>query len=88
MKTKIKCHGEEVTDFYDKKTRIISKNSIIPKALTFLAKNSLDYPLLKDGNYYPKAFLKECNYIEKKVVKHIHDNLSDFSYSSGESDEE
>ena len=32
-------------------------------------------------------FLKECKYIEKKVVMHINDNLSDFSYSD-ESDEE
>ena len=30
--------------------------------------------------------LKECKYIEKKVVKHIHDSLKDFSYSSDESD--
>ena len=28
----------------------------------------------------------ECKYIEKKVVRHIYDNLSDFSYSSDESD--
>ena len=33
-------------------------------------------------------FLKECKCIEKKVVRHIHDNLSDFSYSSDESDGE
>ena len=31
--------------------------------------------------------LKECKYIERKVVRHIHDNLSYFS-SSDESDEE
>ena len=31
--------------------------------------------------------IKECNYIEKKVVRHIIDNLSDFS-SSDETDEE
>ena len=31
-----------------------------------------------------QVFLKECKYIEKKVIRHIHDNLSDFSYSSGE----
>ena len=37
-----------------------------------------------------KVFLKECKYIEKKVIRHINDNLNDFSsfssYSS--SDEE
>ena len=32
--------------------------------------------------------LKECKYIEKKVVRYIHDNLSNFSYSSDDSDEE
>ena len=40
--------------------------------------------LLKNDNYYPQTFLKECKYIEKKVVRHIHDNLSNFSYSSEE----
>ena len=42
---------------------------------------SLDYALKKDENYYPQVFLKEHKYIEKKVVRHINDNLSDFSYS-------
>ena len=32
-------------------------------------------------------FSKECKYIEKKVVRHIHDNLSDFSSDDDESDE-
>ena len=39
-------------------------------------------------SYYPQVFLKECEYIEKKVVRHIPENLSDFSYSSNESNEE
>ena len=30
---------------------------------------------------YPQVLLKECKYIEKKVVRHINDILSDFSYS-------
>ena len=47
----------------------------------------MDSALKKDGNYYSQVFLKECKYIEKKVVGHINDNLSDFSYSD-ESDEE
>ena len=38
--------------------------------------------------FYPQVFLKDCKYIEKKVVGHIHDNLSDFSYSSDDSNEE
>ena len=35
---------------------------------------------------YASAF-KECKYIEKKVVRHIHDNLSHFSSDDDESDE-
>ena len=31
----------------------------------------------KDDNYYPQVFLKECKYIEKKVIRHINDDLSD-----------
>ena len=27
-------------------------------------------------------FLQECHHIKKKVVRHIHDTVSDFSYSS------
>ena len=33
---------------------------------------------LKDENCYQQVFLKECNYIQKKVIRHINDNLSDF----------
>ena len=55
---------------------------------TYLTVISLDSALKKDDNYCPQVLLKECKYIEKKVVRHIHDNLSDFSYSSDESNEE
>ena len=50
---------------------------------------SLDSALKKDDHYYPQVFLKECKYIKKKITKHIHDNLSDFSSSdySDDSDE-
>ena len=45
--------------------------------------------VLENGeSYYTQVFLKECKCIEKKVIKHIHDNLSDFPSSSDESDEE
>ena len=80
MKIKIKSHGDEVTDFYDKKIPMVDSNH------TCLAVISLDSALKKDGNHYPQVFLKECKYIEKKVTRHINDNLSDFS-SSDESDE-
>ena len=75
-------HGNEVPVFYDKKIpKLESKH-------TSLAVISLDSALKKDDNYYPQVFLKECKYIEKKVVRHIHCNLSDFSYSSDEFDKE
>ena len=54
---------------------------------TCLAVISLNCALKKDKNYYLQVFLKECKYIEKKLIKHINDNLSDFS-SSDESDQE
>ena len=84
MKTKIKSFGREVTDFYEKN---------IPKGdsnHTCLAVITLDSALKKDENYYSKVFLKalyKYSGIGKKVVRHIHDNLSYFS-SDDESDEE
>ena len=82
MKTKIKFHGDEVTDFYDKEIPKFDFNH------TYLAVISLDSALKKNGNYYSQVFLKECKCISKKVVRHIHDNLSDFSYSSDDSRDE
>ena len=81
MKTKIKSHGDEVTGFYDKNSSMIDSNH------TCLAAISLDSALKKDDYYYPVEFSKECKYIEKKVIMHINDNLSDFS-SPDESNEE
>ena len=54
---------------------------------TCLAVISLDSALKKDENYYPQVSLKECKYIEKKLIRHIIDNLSD-SFYSHESDQE
>ena len=45
---------------------------------TCLVVISLDSALKNDENYYPQVFLKECKYIEKKVIRHINDNLNDF----------
>ena len=81
MKTKIKTYGDEVADFYNKEIPKMDSNHIC------LAVISLDSSLKTDENYYPQVFLKECKYIEKKVIWHIDDNLSDFS-SSLKSDEE
>ena len=75
LKTKVKSHGDEVTDFYDKKIRKLDSNH------TCLSVISLYSALKKDDNYYLQVFLKECKYIEKKVIRHIHNNLSDFSCS-------
>ena len=55
---------------------------------TYLVVIILDSALKKDYSHYPQVFLKECKYIEKKVIRHINDNLSDFSYYSDESDKE
>ena len=51
-KTKIKSHGNEVRDSYDKK---------IPK----VDSNPLDCPLKKDCNYYPQVLLKSVNILRK-----------------------
>ena len=57
---------------------------------TYLAVISLDSALKKDDNYYLQVFLRECKYIEKKVIRHDNVSLSDFSSSdsSNDSDEE
>ena len=78
LKAKIKSHGDGVTYVYDKEIPKVDPNH------TFLAVISSDSALKKDDNYYPQAFLKECKYTEKKLIRHIHDNLSYFSYSSHE----
>ena len=74
LKTKVKHHGDEVTDFYDRKIPKVDYNH------TCLAVISLDSPLKKDENYYLYVFLKECKNIEKKVIRNINGILSDFSF--------
>ena len=81
-KTKIKFHGDEVTDFCDKEIAKVDSNQNCLVVIT------LDSVLKKDDSYYPQIFLKECRYIEKKVIRHINDNFSDFSSDDDESDEE
>ena len=54
LKTKIRSHGDEVTDFYDKKVPKLGSNHAC------LAVISLDSALKKNENYYPQVFLKEC----------------------------
>ena len=62
LKTKIKSHGDEFTDFYNKKVPKVDSNH------TCLAVISLDSTLKKDENYYKlckllRAFIKiKINY--------------------------
>ena len=59
MKTKKISYRDGVTDFHDEP---------IPKAgsnYTYLAVFNVNF-VLKKGNYYPQAFLKECKYTEKE----------------------
>ena len=53
LKTKIKSHGDEVTDFYDKRMPKVESNH------TCLAVISLDSTVKNDDNYYPQVFLEE-----------------------------
>ena len=46
---------------------------------TCLAVITLDSALKKGENYYRQMFLTGCKCIEKKVIRHINDNLSNFS---------
>ena len=75
LKTKIKSHGDEVTDF----PKVESNH-------TSLAVISLCFALNKEANYYPQTFLKERKDIEKNEIGHINENLTDFS-SDDDSDE-
>ena len=36
-----------------------------------LAAISLNPALKEDENYYPQVFLQECNYIQKKQIRHF-----------------
>ena len=59
LKTKKKCRGNDVTDFYDKSIPELDSNH------TCSAVTNLDFAITKDENYYPPVFLKECNHTEK-----------------------
>ena len=50
LKTKVKSHSDELTDFYDKKIPKVDSNH------TCLAVISLDSALKKDKNYYVQVF--------------------------------
>ena len=71
LKTKIKSHSDETTDFQDKMPNVGSSH-------TFLEVITIDSTLKKEENYYPQVFLKECKYIEKKVIRHTTENIEVF----------
>ena len=75
LKTIIKSHGDEAKDFYDKNIPKVVSNH------TCLVVISLDSALKKDDKYYQQLFIRECKYIEEKVIRYINDNLSRFSFS-------
>ena len=75
LKTKIKSDGAEIADFHDKEIPKVDFN------ITCLAIITLDSALKKDKNYYLQVFLKETEYIEKKVIRYINGHLGEFSFS-------
>ena len=78
LETKIKSHGNELTDFYNKEILKADSNHI------FLAVISLDSALKKDENWYIQAFLKECKNIKEKLIGHISNDLESSSDDSHE----
>ena len=58
LKTKIKSHGNEVTDFHVKEIPKVDSNH------TCSAVMILESALKKEENCYPQVFLKECKYIK------------------------
>ena len=72
MKTKLESNGDEVIHFP------------IHTCLRVISLAALK----KYENYYLQVFLKDCKHIEKKVIRHIVDNLSGFCSSSEEFAEE
>ena len=62
LKTKTKSHGNEVTDFYNKRIPKLDSSHIC------LAVISLDSALKKNDNYYYNYILKECKYIVKSTL--------------------
>ena len=78
----MKSHDDEVTDFYDKEIPQVYSNNAC------LAVIYLDSALKKDDNYYTQVISKECGYIEKKIVRHIIDDLESSFDDSDYSDKE
>ena len=63
MKIKIKSYGDEATDIYDKEMPKAGSNHTCSAVIT------INSAFKKDENYEMQAFLKECKYIEKEVIR-------------------
>ena len=57
MRTKIKSHGDESTDFHDVEVLKVGSND------TFLTVNMVDSVPKKEESYYWWMFLRQCKYI-------------------------
>ena len=69
QKTKINFHGDEVTDFDYKEIPQVDSNHICLEVI------NLKSALKKYHNYYMQVLLKECKYIDKKLIRNINGNL-------------
>ena len=79
-KTKIKSHGDKVTDFFDTEIPKVESNH------TCLAVISLDFVLKKDESCCLQVFLKKRKYIKKVIIRHITEDIEIFSDDLDESD--
>ena len=85
LKTKIKSYkGKINANFHNNK---ISKEDSQFFCLSVIL---INYVFRTDNNYYPEVFLEECKFIikEKKIPKHIIDNIEISSDSDRENSDE
>ena len=83
LKTKIKSHSDEATNFHTRQLLEADPNYIYWLVI------SIDSVLKKDENYYPQVFLKDCKkYFRKVVTEYITDDLIFSSREPDKSDEE
>ena len=54
-----------ITDFYDKEIPKMGFNHTCSAVISF------DSALKKDENSFSQVFLKECKWIDKKVIRHL-----------------
>ena len=69
MKTKIKSYDDEAINFHNKEMPNVSSNH---PCLAVITINSV---FKKDEKSYPPVFLRKFKYNEKKMIRHITDDL-------------